>query len=61
MTPSNPQLYTSYMPFDVYMPKVAPQWPQSGLEVEPKSPNQSEKPPNTEPQAVPEALDRFFR
>ena len=30
MTPSNPQLYTSYMPFDVYMPKVAPKWPQSG-------------------------------
>ena len=40
-------------------PKVAPKWSQSGLEVEPKSPNQSEKRPNTKPQAVPEVLDRI--
>ena len=47
MTPSNPQLYTLYMPFDVYMPKVAPKWPQSGLEVEAKSPSRTENRPTT--------------
>ena len=25
LTPSNPQLYTSYVPFDLYMPKMAPE------------------------------------
>ena len=33
MTSSSPQLYTSHMLFDVYMPKVAPKWLQRGPKV----------------------------
>ena len=49
MTPSNPQLHASCLPFYVYMPKVAPKWRQSHLHM----PNKSQSDPQIDPQFIP--------